>query len=850
MTEHGLMTAPETGPGGLSSAEAVARLASTGPNEIPAARRRSWARRLGVHLIEPMSALLIIAASVEGLALGERLEAAAILAIVALNAVIGTVQEGRAQRALDALRSMEPRYATVIRDGVRARIPLREVVSGDLVALAAGDRVPADVDLVTANGLEIDESILTGESLSVDKRADVDDDSARAFAGTIVTSGEGLGTASATGASSSLGRIAAELGEDPAPTPLQRQLGRLSRTLGVAAVVVAAGVFVLTLVRFGVGEDQLREAFLSAVALAVAAVPEGLPAVVTIVLALGVRAMAERGAIVRRMPAVETLGSADVILTDKTGTLTENRMHADRFVVPGAPDGTASIPASLREAIVLGSDATLDPATGDPLEVAMLEAIGPDDVRHIRSMTRRIASIPFDARTRRTITVSDRGSSTLAVVKGAPEVVLRSSLDAWGGPEHLPLDRDAVLSDAEALASTGSRVIAFGVKEDDDDHVDVPEEGFSFLGLVGLRDPVRAEAASAIADAASAGIRVVMVTGDHSGTAASVGRDVGLVGPDDRIVDGIDPGAQASVGADDVRVYARVLPTDKLDIVRAYQGRGATVAVTGDGVNDAPALRQADIGVAMGRTGSDVAREAADMVITDDDLGTIVHAIREGRRIFGNIRKVIDYLVAGNVSEVAVVIGALLFAPAGGVPLTPLQLLWINLLTDGLPAVALGTGPAADRTPDAIASSSLLSWSRMRVLAARAALIASVSLATLFVARFTFDASWEAARTAMFTVLVMSHLLYAFVVQLDRPERIPAPARSLWRARGLLVAVGLGVALQLLVVVVPLAGTVLETSTLPPTGWLLCAAASAIPPLAMWAADSIRHRSAPTPRAA
>jgi Ca2+-transporting ATPase len=747
---------------------------------------------------------------------------------------------------MDALRSMEPRYATVIRDGTRVRIPLQEVVPGDLVVLATGDRVPADVELVSVTTLEIDESILTGESLPVTKalRPSGDDRPSRAFAGTIVVSGEGLGTAIATGASSSLGRIAAELGVEPTPTPLQRQLGRLSRTLGIAAVAVALGVFALTLVRFGAGEEQLREAFLSSVALAVAAVPEGLPAVVTVVLALGVRAMAERGAIVRRLPAVETLGSADVILSDKTGTLTENRMRADRFVVPGVAPDVDVVPDALREAIALGCDATLEPPTGDPLEVAMLEAIGADHVRMIRSGARRLTSIPFDAGSRRTVTLSEQGPNLIALIKGAPEVVLEASVDAWGRSDG-SLDREVVLRDVDALASSGSRVIAFGVRTDELDPAAAPEEGFSFLGLVGLHDPVRAEAASAVAAAAAAGIRVVMVTGDHAGTAASVGRDVGLFGPEDRIVEGSDPDARDAIGAADVSIYARVLPTDKLDIVRAYQDRGAIVAVTGDGVNDAPALRQADIGVAMGRAGSDVAREAADMVITDDDLGTIVRAIGEGRRIFGNIRKVIDYLVAGNLSEVTVVVGALLLAPAAGVPLTPLQLLWINLLTDGLPAIALGTGPATDRSPGVIRATSLLSWPRARVLAARAALIAFVSLGVLFLARSAFDASWEASRTAMFTVLVISQALYAFVVQLDRPGRSPAPASSLLKARGLLLAVGLGIVLQLLVVVVPGAGIVLDTTTLTISAWLLCVAASAITPVVMWIASAIRHRAAP-----
>ena len=818
---------------GLSSAEAAELLVRVGPNELPAARRRSWLRRLAGHLVEPMSFLLILAAAVEGFALGETLEAVAILAIVALNAVIGTVQEGRAQRALDALRSMEPHFATVVRDGIRTRIRLGDVVPGDLVVLTSGDRVPADLELVGVTALEVDESLLTGESLAVEKRVGErePEEATRAFAGTIVTSGEGVGIVSATGSGSSLGQIASGLGAEPAPTPLQRQLGRLSRTLGIAAVVIAAGVFALTLVRFGVGEEQLREAFLSAVALAVAAVPEGLPAVVTVVLALGVRAMAERGAIVRRLPAVETLGSADVILTDKTGTLTENRMEVDRVVAPATSDADASVPARMREAIALGSDATLDPTTGDPVEVAMLRAVGAEEVGAIRSRARRLSSLPFDSATRRTVTVSKDGSTRIAVMKGAPEVVLGSSEDAWGAPAF---DRVAVLHEAEALAASGSRVLAFAIREGDDvDPDDVPEDGFSFLGLVGLRDPVRAEAASAVAEAASAGIRVVMVTGDHAGTAESVGRAVGLLSTEGRVVDGNDPAGRDSIGAGDVSVYARVLPTDKLDIVRAYQDRGAVVAVTGDGVNDAPALRQADIGVAMGRTGSDVAREAADMVITDDDLGTIVHAIGEGRRIYGNIRKVIDYLVAGNLSEVAVVIGALLIAPTVGVPLTPLQLLWINLLTDGLPAVALGTGRIDEPSASKVEASSLLSWSRTRVLALRAAMIATTCLASLFVARFAFDTSWETARTVMFTVLVLSHLLYAFVVVLDRPGERPAPLRSLLEARGVLVAVGLGIALQLLIVALPAAGDVFDTMSLSAGGWILCLVAGAIPPLVM-----------------
>ena len=835
---------------GLTAEDARARLDRFGPNEIPIGRRASWLRRFANQLLEPMSLLLLVASAVEGFGLGERLEAFAILAIVLLNAVIGTIQEGRAQRALDALRSMEPRFATVIRDGHRQRIELAGVVPGDVVVLVAGDRVPADVELLTANGLQVDESVLTGESLAVDKRVPTlagDDEAGRASAGTVVTSGEGLGLVIATGASSALGRIAAELGDARAPTPLQRRLRRLTKTLGLAAVAIAGGVFVLTLVRLGTGEEQVRQAFLSAVALAVAAVPEGLPAVVTVVLALGVRRMAERGAIVRRLPAVETLGSSTVILTDKTGTLTENRMQVDRIVVTGeAPMRgiVGSVPERLATAIALGSDATLDPPTGDPLEIALLESVGEAEVRRIRDRQRRLGSLPFDASRRRTVTVNEGIGTAIAVLKGAPEVVLGASVDAVDREgSRGPLAGDAVLRSAEELATSGSRVIAFAVREGPDVDPDrPPEEGFTFLGLVGLRDPVRAEAAPAIADAASAGIRIVMVTGDHAGTAASVSREVGLLTPDGHVLEGHQLGEADPA---EVSVFARVKPEDKLAIVRALQERGEVVAVTGDGVNDAPALRQADIGVAMGRTGSDVAREAADMVITDDDLGTIVHAVEEGRRLVRNIRNVIDYLVAGNLSEVAVVVTVLLLFPDTGATLTPLQILWINLLTDGLPAVALGVESGSGARTDWVDTSSLLSWRRARMLALRGMSIAFTSVGTFVVVRFGFDQSFESARTAMFTVLVLSHLLYAFAVHLDRPGGTPAPLRSLLAARGVLIAVGTGIVLQIAVVAVPVLHDVFDTTSLSGTEWLLCLSAAVVAPFGILLASRIRSRKMP-----
>jgi Ca2+-transporting ATPase len=811
-----LPTAERGSADGLSQGEAEELLRREGPNELPASPRRPWYARFAIHIAEPMSLLLLGAAAIEGLWLQEELEAFAIAGIVLINAVIGTVQEGRAQRALEALRSMEPHAATVVRDGTPRRIDVRTIVPSDVVVLEAGGRVPADMRLLDATDLEIDESVLTGESLPVRKTASINaaatDREDEASAATLVTRGTGHGLVTATGAASSLGRLASELGTKPPPTPLQRRLTSLSARLGLAAVAIAGGVFALTLLR--TGGEGLREAFLSAVALAVAAVPEGLAAVVTVVLAIGVRDMADRGAILRRLPAVETLGSATVILTDKTGTLTRNELHVDRVLV-GDVDARepAELPPQVAETVLrvlgVGNEATVDPPTGDPLEVALVTWIGADRLRELRGAHPRLATAPFDAERRRTTALVRDGDAGQLLVTGAPETVVHRcgrALAADG--ETTPVDderREALLAKAADLAAAGARVIALGVAQADADGTDIAEadDDLTLVALVPLRDPVRPEAAEAVRRATGAGLRVAMVTGDHAGTARSVAARVGIAPADAAVVEGSTlRDEREEIDPSHVAVFARVRPEDKLHLVRRLQEQDEIVAVTGDGVNDAPALRQADIGVAMGRTGSDVAREAADMVITDDDLGTIVEAIGEGRRLFDGIRKVVDYLVAGNLSEITVVIVALFLVPAAGVPLTPLQLLWINLLTDGVPALALGADRGTGR-PAPRPTAGLLSLRRLPLLAARAALIAAASLGALIVARTTFDATWDEARTAMFTVLVVAHLMYAFVVRGDPGDGARPRLERPWTARGLVFAVGIGLVLQVAILAVP-----------------------------------------------
>jgi P-type Ca2+ transporter type 2C len=839
----------ETEASGLSPEEAARRLQVQGPNELPPPPSEGVGRRLLRQLGEPMALLLIVAAGVAGIGLREYVDAVAILVIVVLNATIGVAQEGKAARALEALRQMETPMARVRRGGTTLTIPSPEVVQGDVVLLAAGDRVPADLRLTRTSALEVDESLLTGESLPVAKRAGavagpgagLGEQLGAAFSGSLVTRGSAEGVAVATGARSQLGRIAEQLAARPRPTPLQRELASLTLRLGTVAVVVAVGFFALILVRAGVSGEALEQAFLSAVALAVAAVPEGLATVVTVGLALGVRRMASAGAIVRRMPAVETLGSTTAILTDKTGTLTENRMRvAEAAWAGGGPTSWASMPERVLEraaaVAALCNDAELDPTVGDPLEVALLETVGPDRVGRFREDHPRVVEIPFDSERKRMTTGHRAPGGGLLAVKGAPEAVLALSTRTAGPDgrdrELVAGGREALRGRADEMAGRGMRVLALADRALPEEPSDggAAEEGLSFVALVGLRDPVREEAPDAVAEARSAGIRLVMVTGDHAGTAATVAERVGLLDDGDRVLDGTAL-RQGGVPEDplSVSVYARVDPQEKLALVRALRDRGQVVAVTGDGVNDAPALREADIGVAMGRTGSDVAREASDMVVTDDNLATIVTAVREGRGIYDNIRKVVDYLVGGNLSEILVVVSALLLFPGLGVPLLPLQLLWINLLTDGLPALALGVDPfdprLMGRSPRP-RSQRVLSGPRLTMLLGRGALIASGAVGGLVVARFALGSSWPEARTVMFTGLVVAHLLYAFVVRGRGARAFGNP----W----LLGAVAAGIALQAAVVLLPGLRDVFRVAPLEPGQWLLAGLAGVVPIAVLW----------------
>jgi Ca2+-transporting ATPase len=704
---------------GLSNAEVNARRKRFGANTITS-RRPTGVLSLLLHQFKSSVVYLLSCAAGLAFYFGELEEGSAIIAVLAINALIGFVTELKAARSIEALRALGARTVRVRREGRVHVVPAEELVPGDVVVLDAGDAVSADLRLIETSRLSADESTLTGESVAVDKQThpvSVDtrlgDRASMAFKGTAVTRGTGTGVVVATGLDTELGRVTRLVLEaDPGSSPLERKLGRLSAQLVSATIAVAAVIGAVGLMG---GEDPLVMVE-AAIALAVAAIPEGLPIVATLALARGMWRMARQNALIERLSAVETLGATTVILTDKTGTLTENRMtvrwlstaSGDIELETEAPrDGERSQIASDRQAAgllriaVLCNDAHLDRAdesgNGDPMEIALLRAGLHAGLRRTALLDghRIVRKYAFDSATKMMATVHECGDSLLVAVKGAPEAILAASTRATVEHGEVALDdamRAEWLSRADQLGAHGLRVLACAMKMDTLADV-APYERLILVGLIGLEDPARADVPQAIQDCRQAGIRVVMVTGDHVVTARSIGRAVGLGENIANVVEGKKVAHVIETGQPalrDVGIFARVNPDEKLALVRAYQAVGEIVAMTGDGVNDAPALRQADIGVAMGLRGTDVAREAAAMILLDDAFPTIIGAIREGRIIFANIRRFVAYLLSCNLSEVMVVGLAVLSALP--LPLLPLQILYLNLVTDVFPAFALAMG--------------------------------------------------------------------------------------------------------------------------------------------------------------
>ena len=715
---------------GLTKHEAAQRLEQYGPNELKAGAQTTALDILIEQFKNIFVIILLLAAAISAV-LGHGVEAAAIAVIVIFSVILGFVQEYRAERAIEALREMAAPTATVLRDGDEVEVPARELVPGDVILIKAGDRVPADSRLIESVNLQIEEAALTGESLPVEKHTDaipgediaVGDRKNMIYSGTSAAYGRGKAVVAATGMSTEFGKITGMLQSvETGQTPLQENLDRVGKTLAKAAFVVVLVIVILGVLR---GQPPL-EMFIFGIALAVAVVPEALPAVVTISLAIGIQRMAKRNALVRKLPTVETLGSTSVICSDKTGTLTKDEMTVRKVWLAGHwfdVEGSGYDPvgsfrnsessgklkdslADLLRGAALVSDARLVQIDGrwdikgDPTEGALVVAAAKAGLNKadLDRAYPRLQEIPFTSETKRMTTLHDMPEGKLAYSKGAPEVILGActSMMTENGERHLDdATRQQVIEAASDMAAQALRVLA--VASHRTDSIKEAETEMTLMGLVGMIDPPRPEAKSAIAVCESAGIRPVMITGDHPVTAQAVARELGLL-KHGRVVTGAEledmPETDLDREVENIDVYARVSPAHKLRVVTALQNRGHVVAMTGDGVNDAPALKKADIGIAMGITGTDVSKEASDMTLVDDNFSSIVAAVEEGRGIFGNIKKYLMFLLSSNIGEIGLMAGtALLGMP---LPLSAVQILFVNLATDGLPALALSVDPAED----------------------------------------------------------------------------------------------------------------------------------------------------------
>lgn len=888
MTKEALLKELGTDPhDGLTSDIAARRLQEYGPNILQEKKQRSWLAKLFDQLNDVMVIILIIASAVSAV-LKEWIDALVILVIVIINAVLGLIQEGKAEKSIEALRKMAAPHARVIREGKQQMIEAAQLVPGDLVLIEAGDMVPADIRLLESSMLKVDESSLTGESVPVEKddkavlvdEVPLGDRPNVLYMGTSITYGRGRGVVYATGSQTEIGKIADRLQSiEEEMTPLQKNLNQLGKWLGLICLVVCAVVFIEGL---AMGGDFLPM-FMTAVSLAVAAIPEGLPAVVTIVLALGMKRMAERNAIVKRLLAVETLGSVDVICSDKTGTLTQNEMTVTRIYVPDRlihvegqgyrPTGrflengrelSIDSDAVLTRLLLIGllcNDAALqmneqdDPTIiGDPTEAALVVAAVKAglDQDQMKKQYPRIMDFPFDSE-RKMMSSVHRGFSEaayLSLTKGAPDVVVNRCAYYLSEKGVCPLTeelRNQILSANNRLAADALRVLAFAYRQYDET-VEDPEYDMVFVGLMGMIDPPRPEVYEAIKLCDSAGIRAVMITGDYRETAAAIARDLRILRQNDRILTGseIDQSSdeEMKLFVEQTSVYARVSPDHKVRIVTALKANGHITAMTGDGVNDAMALKTADIGVAMGISGTDVAKSSADMILTDDNFATIVAAVREGRIIYSNIRKFVSFLLSCNVGEILVIFITTLIMGPNFVPLLPIQLLWLNLATDSFPALALGQEPGEPdimkQKPRKKNEPILNRLMQITILSQSVAIFISVFFAfKIGLAVYpSADEASAGARTFSFATLILSELLRSFSA---RSERNPVLSLGLFGNKILNRAVLLSTILMLLSIYVPFLNPIFSTTFLKLTDWFYIVPLSLIPFAAAEALKGLMH---------
>ena len=823
-TARDVFAALGSAPEGLKPGQAAARLAKTGPNELRRAKKESVFQRFLQQMADPMIVVLLAAAALSALTAACAGESFAdvfiILAVVLINALLGVFQESKAEKAIEALQKMTAAHSRVLRGGRPVTVASRELVPGDVVLLEAGCAVPADGRLVETAALKIEEAALTGESVPVEKTAaalpegravPLGDRNCMAYMGSTVSGGRGKLLVTATGMATEMGRIAGVLAAtSQGKTPLQQKLAALSRSLSALVLAICVFIFGFGLWRAGSTDlPTVLSSFMVAVSLAVAAVPEGLAAVVTIVLSMGVTRMSRQGAVIRRLTAVETLGCAQVICSDKTGTLTQNRMEVQQSFGPEA---------ELARALALCCDAVPGSggrAEGEPTECALVEYAAKLGFAKaaLTAAEPRVAELPFDSERKRMSTFHTRRGKpgVTQYVKGAPDVLLEKCTHWLKNGAAVPLtaaDRAAILAKNRAMAQSALRVLAAAKREwpalPADLRPETAERELVFIGLVGMMDPVRPEAAAAIARCRAAGIRPVMITGDHKDTAAAIGRQLGILQSESQAVTGAEldrlSDAELIRRAPSLSVYARVQPQHKVRIVKAWKTAGCVTAMTGDGVNDAPALKAADIGVGMGLSGTDVTRNVADMVLTDDNFATIVTAVAEGRRIYANIRKAVQFLLASNASEVLSIFFATLM---GFTLLGPVHLLWINLITDCFPALALGmekAEPGAMDCPPRRPGESIFAGGLGLDVAWQGLLVTGLTLAAYFTGVRLETGLWQLAQSGVgvsmaFLTMSMAEIFHSFNMRSQRGSVFALPTHNpwLWAAMAGSLALSLGV---------------------------------------------------------
>jgi len=833
---------------GISSEEARSRLVKYGPNRLEELHKISPIQIFLEQFKDILVIILIFAAAVSAL-LGEMVDAVIIGIILVLNAALGFIQEYRAERAIEALKKLASQKATVVRNGKAMDVPSEELVPGDIILLETGKIVPADCRLMEEMNLEIQESALTGESTPVEKTtgrlgktAQIADRTNITYAGTIVTKGKGRALVFATGMRTEIGKIAGIIQEAPEEkTPLQKNLAVLAKELGVGVLGIAAIVFAVGMLN---GEASLIDMFIISVALAVAAVPEGLPAVVTVSLALGVQKMAQKSALVRRLPCIETLGCTTVICTDKTGTLTCNQMTVKKIYVdgktldvtgdglgPGEIKGSAKDLALLLKTGALCNSSELE--TGDPTEIALIVSAskGGIDKKKAEAEEKKTGEIEFDSERKLMTTMHIRGRGQVEYTKGAPDMLLErcdriiENGEIWKLNEK---DKAKIMEKNREFASEALRVLGFAYKEYKGK---AEEKNLIFIGLQAMIDPPRKDVKEAVARCKSAGIRVIMVTGDHKDTAVAIGKQIGITG---EVLTGreLEEIKDLDKRIEETGIFSRVNPEHKVRIVEALKAKGHVVAMTGDGVNDAPALKRADIGIAMGRSGTDVAREASDIVLTDDNFASIVNAVEEGRGIYDNIKKFTYYLISSNLGEVfTIFIGIMMGLP---LPLLAIQILWMNLVTDGLPALALGVEPKEEgimqRRPR---------HPKSRIMEKRAmAFMATVGLLMAIGALGIFETylpDISYARTMAFTTLILYEMFNAINAKTEEGSAL----KAIFSNKYMLIAIASSVALQALIIYTPVS-SLFELTRLTLADW---AYAAIVASSVLWLAEGVKMLS-------